>query len=272
MTLSNVSPPNVGINIATPIITSESSPLKSVVSRKSTPLTTSSQSAKPQVPRFPSSNTLGRGIDDLRRRKWIDSPVYKASNSGRSIASHKVAKESISLEILRFDPANNKSECVIDALKLPDLTVSRIPSEQESVPSKLSKDFQSKLALPPLQPLFESEGNKYYFRPKPTVNPQLNETSEAKERRLAFEVKNDKITTKLEDECVTKEMVEQAAQKGWVPINVSGTDKFKSQVWLAASLRDPPLSIAGYEPTDKDKQGLKDNKPDRKGFSEAGKV
>jgi hypothetical protein len=49
-------------------------------------------------------------------------------------------------------------------------------------------------------------------------------------------------------------MVELAQAKGWIKLNLSGSDDFKREAWLEASLRD--LEITGYEARDVDKARL----------------
>ena len=77
------------------------------------------------------------------------------------------------------------------------------------------------------------EGNKYYFRHGASG--------------LAFEDMGKRLATEHDDPDVAKSMVDLAAVRGWTSIKVKGTDEFKQQVWLAASLRG--LDVQGYRPS-----------------------
>lgn len=51
-----------------------------------------------------------------------------------------------------------------------------------------------------------------------------------------------------------KAAIELAEAKGWVGIQVNGSDKFKAEAWYQASIKG--LSVRGYEPNDEDKKRL----------------
>jgi len=51
-----------------------------------------------------------------------------------------------------------------------------------------------------------------------------------------------------------KAAIELAESKGWVGIQVNGTDKFKAEAWYQASIKG--LTVKGYEPNEKDKQRM----------------
>lgn len=53
-----------------------------------------------------------------------------------------------------------------------------------------------------------------------------------------------------------KAAIELAQSKGWAGIQVTGSEKFKSEAWYQASTKG--LSIEGYEPNEKDRQRLAD--------------
>ena len=87
----------------------------------------------------------------------------------------------------------------------------------------------------------EAEG-KFYFRDD--------------ENRLAFEDKGQRLATEHNDPEVAKSMVELAAAKGWTSIRVKGSEEFKRETWLQASLRG--LQVEGFQPRDVDRAKLAD--------------
>lgn len=84
--------------------------------------------------------------------------------------------------------------------------------------------------------------NKFYFR------------DEAAE--LAFEDKGRRLATEHNDPDIAKSMVELADAKGWTAIKLKGTDEFKREAWLHASLHG--MEVKGYKPKDVDLARLAD--------------
>lgn len=82
--------------------------------------------------------------------------------------------------------------------------------------------------------------NKFYFREE--------------EGRLAFEDKGKRLATDHDDPQVARSMVELAEAKNWTTITVKGSDEFRREVWLAASLRG--LEVRGYRPSEVDRARL----------------
>lgn len=82
--------------------------------------------------------------------------------------------------------------------------------------------------------------NKYYFREE--------------EGRVAFEDSGKRLHTEHDDPVVARSMVELADAKKWSIIKVKGSDDFRREVWLAASLRE--MDVHGYKPSDLDKARL----------------
>ena len=74
--------------------------------------------------------------------------------------------------------------------------------------------------------------NRFYFRDDPNL--------------IAFEDKGKRLATEHNDPVVAKSMIELAVAKNWSAIKVSGTDEFRREVWLAASIRN--IGVRGYEP------------------------
>lgn len=82
--------------------------------------------------------------------------------------------------------------------------------------------------------------NKFYFRDDPNL--------------LAFEDKGKRIATEHNDPLIARSMVELAEAKQWTSIRVNGTEEFRREVWLAASLRE--MDVDGYTPREVDKTRL----------------
>jgi len=87
----------------------------------------------------------------------------------------------------------------------------------------------------------ESKG-KYYFKDKPELE--------------AFRDKGAKLITKSTASSVAKSMVALAESKQWETIKLSGSTKFKREVWMEAKLRG--MEVDGYKPTKQDLQNLDD--------------
>lgn len=98
-----------------------------------------------------------------------------------------------------------------------------------------------------LRKRFIEADNKFYYR-------------EEKDK-VAFEVKGRRLATKHDDPEVARSMVELAESKNWTSIKVKGTDDFKREVWLEASLRG--MQVDGYKPKDVDIAKLEELRGER---------
>lgn len=101
------------------------------------------------------------------------------------------------------------------------------PQAAEGLPESLHKRY------------FIAE-NKFYFRDR--------------EQALAFEDRGTRLVTIHNDPEIARSMVELAQAKDWTTLRLKGTDEFKREAWLAASLRG--LDVRGYRPTELDKARL----------------
>ncbi|PLX76760.1 MAG: hypothetical protein C0607_03605 [Azoarcus sp.] len=93
-----------------------------------------------------------------------------------------------------------------------------------------------------LRKRFLQAENKFYFRDD--------------ENKLAFEDKGKRLATEHNDPEIARSMVELAEAKGWNSIKLKGTDEFKREVWLQASLKG--MAIQGFQPRDVDLARLAD--------------
>jgi hypothetical protein len=72
--------------------------------------------------------------------------------------------------------------------------------------------------------------------------------------RLAFEDRGARLVTEHSRSDIAESMAEIASAKGWTSIRVGGSDEFKREVWLHASLRG--LEVTGYKPQPVDRARL----------------
>ncbi|CAH0356066.1 LPD7 domain-containing protein [Aquabacterium sp. CECT 9606] len=105
------------------------------------------------------------------------------------------------------------------------------------------KDDDAEFVTPEaLRKRFLQAENKFYFRDE--------------ENKLAFEDKGKRLATEHNDPEIARSMVELAEAKGWNSIKLKGTDEFKREVWLQASLKG--MEVQGFQPRDVDLAKLED--------------
>ncbi|WP_107329158.1 LPD7 domain-containing protein [Metapseudomonas otitidis] len=97
------------------------------------------------------------------------------------------------------------------------------------------------LIIPPkVAKQFIAVGNKYF--------------SPIKTDQLVFEDKGNRLETRFDNGQIASSFVEIAEARGWSEIKVSGTEEFRREVWIAASLRG--IDARGFKPTDADRAEL----------------
>src|SRR5580658_4133197 len=64
----------------------------------------------------------------------------------------------------------------------------------------------------------------------------------------AFTDRGNRITTNSENTEVVRSLIEIAKARSWQEITVRGTERFRKEVWIAASVDG--LQVRGYKPTD----------------------
>lgn len=67
---------------------------------------------------------------------------------------------------------------------------------------------------------------------------------------------NKKISTKSDSKMVAETMVKMAENKGWENIKAKGTENFRREIWMQASLSG--MAVEGYKPTEQDKRLLEE--------------
>jgi putative DNA primase/helicase len=96
--------------------------------------------------------------------------------------------------------------------------------------------------VPPehLRKRFLQVDDKYYFRHE--------------DNKLAFRDHGNRIATQHDDAVVALSMIQLAEAKGWQTVNLKGSNEFKREAWLQASLKG--MEVRGYSPRDVDIEKL----------------
>lgn len=84
---------------------------------------------------------------------------------------------------------------------------------------------------------------------------KVNYYDKADQSSVAFEDRRNALHTSRQDEKTIKAMLDLAQSKGWSSIKLKGTEEFKREAWLEASIRG--IETKGYTPTEKDLADLK---------------
>lgn len=71
---------------------------------------------------------------------------------------------------------------------------------------------------------------------------------------LAFKDRGSRLSTRLENSEVIRDLVAIAKERGWNDIALSGTDRFRKEAWREAQLAG--LSVRGYRPSDLERAQL----------------
>ena len=82
-------------------------------------------------------------------------------------------------------------------------------------------------------------------------------------REVAFEAQDKKLVTQHDAPMVVGSMIDLAEAKGWSSLKLNGTNDFKREAWLQASLRD--FEVSGFRPSAVDKARLEELKAERRG-------
>jgi hypothetical protein len=133
-----------------------------------------------------------------------------------------------------------KSQGRDDAVPTPPESTST--REKEDRGQKDREDEQEFVTPESLRKRYLQADTKFYYRNQ--------------DNKLAFEIQGRRLATEHNDPEVAKSMVELAQAQGWQSIKLKGTEEFKREVWLQASLRG--MTTQGYEPRDVDLSKLAD--------------
>lgn len=80
---------------------------------------------------------------------------------------------------------------------------------------------------------------------------EFTHRSGQRQGELAFTDNGKTLNTTLEDKSTIRAMIEVATAKNWKEVTVSGTEDFKRNAWLEASLNN--IQVRGYEPREADR-------------------
>lgn len=110
--------------------------------------------------------------------------------------------------------------------------------ERDGLFSSPSKNY--KFIPPEISKKYLLAGNKYHYS--------------GATKSVAFIDQGDKLKTASSSPQIAEELVKIADARGWEELRVRGTDAFKREVWLEASVRG--IHVAGYKPSELDKAEL----------------
>jgi putative DNA primase/helicase len=113
--------------------------------------------------------------------------------------------------------------------------------------SEDARAARQRLLLEALEKQYILADDKYHFRDR---------TGE-----VAFHAQDKRLMTSFETPSVVASMVDLAEARGWSSLKLSGTQDFKREAWLQASLRD--IETSGYKPTELDKARLEEIRSER---------
>ncbi len=123
-------------------------------------------------------------------------------------------------------------------------SVTNTTSDEKTIEAKKVSDRPAKSIPEELNAKYVIDGDnqkgKYYFKDKPEVE--------------AFRDKGTKLITKSSATSVAKSMVTLAETKQWETIKLSGSEKFRREVWMEAKLRG--MEVEGYKPSEQDIQNI----------------
>ncbi len=94
---------------------------------------------------------------------------------------------------------------------------------------------QQREATEVLRKRFLEAGASFYYR-----------TAPGEPKKIAFTDHGKRLSTEHDDPSVIQGMVLRAQEKGWTVVRVNGTEEFKAEAWVHATLAG--LDVAGYTP------------------------
>ena len=102
---------------------------------------------------------------------------------------------------------------------------------------------QHEAAAESLRHRFLEADNKFYFRGGP-----------GEADRVAFADHGRRLITEHEDPAVIHGMLLRARAKGWTSLRVEGSDRFKAEAWMSATMAG--IEVQGYQPREIDRARL----------------
>lgn len=106
---------------------------------------------------------------------------------------------------------------------------------------------EKQLIPPAIEAAYIKVGNSYHYEAKPNVQ--------------AFRDLGARLETDTNSRKVAGDLVAIADSRGWTDLKLTGTEEFKREVWLEASLRG--IEVRGFKPTEADRALLIKRERDR---------
>ncbi|MGN6424275.1 MAG: LPD7 domain-containing protein [Asticcacaulis sp.] len=131
-----------------------------------------------------------------------------------------------------------------DAPKAP----SQVRPDKVSAKAEDPNAARIRLLLEGLNKQYLKANEKYHFR---------NKGGE-----VAFEAREKRLLTQHDTPTVVTSMIDLAEARGWSSLKLTGTDAFRREAWLQASLRN--LEVSGYQPNTLDKSKLEEIRAERR--------
>lgn len=200
--------------------------------------------------------------------KEIQSAIINANvKIGDDIVLNNLGKQSVSIP----DPKDNQKSITVqknmwevelyeppkelinslepDLERVQEQQLSSLPNREEKAIKEIFK--LSELAINNVD-LPENLRNNYILKVKNRAlqDEKINYYDKSDTTTIAFEDRKTGLHTSKEDEKTINAMLDLAQSKGWSSINLKGTEAFKRQAWLEASIRG--IEVKGFKPSEKD--------------------
>lgn len=160
-----------------------------------------------------------------------------AKHAAQTSGAQPKEKEPNSVEVVRLQDKEKKA-----SLATPDKTENKSADQeseaqqvetQEAIPESYRKDPDLPSSI---QKHYLQVGEKFFYGKHPD--------------QLAFRDKGHKLLTKSSGAMVAASLIQIAKARGWTEIKVRGSDDFRRNIWLKASVQG--LEVKGYEPKGSD--------------------
>ena len=160
----------------------------------------------------------------------------------RLVSKQRVDDSDTSWSFIKTEEPDSRSHDLDDEAQPPAPPVRTSENEKDigasaSLPNELAGKLRKMLS-----DRYLIANDKYFFRDR--------------EQILAFEDGGKRIATVHDAPEVAHSMIDLAQAKGWTGIKLKGSDEFKREAWLAATLRG--MEVRGYRPKENDKARLAD--------------
>jgi hypothetical protein len=223
----------------------------------------SARVAQELFPPSPASDRSSSLEDRMRSFDWS----YTQSDDAKVVSRGAAELSSITKELEALAKAEPKKAAALwnehaEYHKRPDfLPVEKNVAPVESRPEKVIKRPIDDAELSAgLQARFIVSHEKRGMWDKGTT--EFTFRNGQNQGRVAFVDNGKSLTTPAEDRETVRAMLEVATAKNWKEVTLNGTEDFKRNAWLEASLAG--LQVRGYEPREADKIMLQELQQDRK--------